>query len=542
MCIFMKKRPNIIIFNPDQMRTDSLAHMGNPASITPNLDSFAKNDAVSFSNAYCQNTVCVPSRCSFFTGLYPHTNGHRTMSYMLHSEETSLLKELKEAGYYVWMNTRNDFLPAQIKEIFNEHATETFYSGQVPPAPGLENPEVKGRVGDENYYSFYNGRLKLDENGKNYTSDDEDIDAAIDRIKNRPEDQPLCIFLGLFYPHPPYQVEEPYFSAIDRKKLRKRISTPENWSSKASILKGIEEKQNLKSWNEEKWNELRSTYLGMCMKVDEQFGKVCKALKEEGIYDDTAIFVLSDHGDYTGDYGIVEKTQNTFEDCLVNVPLLVKPNKDVEINPGISNSMVELIDFYATVMDLAEVEPTHSHFGQSLRKVLADKDKEHRKYVFTEGGRLSGETHCSEYGNFGKEGVLPAHPYYPRIKTQADDTAHTKATMIRSERYKYVRRLYESDEFYDLEKDPNELNNLIGNTEYEKEIFKMQLEMLEWYQKTCDVVPFKADNRMSPEMIWNKMKNICPKDKLEEVKEIINSGADANKVNNWLSKQSIKKK
>ncbi len=460
------------------------------------------------------------------------------MSYMLHSEETSLLKELKEAGYYVWMNSRNDFLPAQVKGIFNEHATETFYGGEVPSAPGFENPHIRGTLGGENFYSFYNGRLKLDEKEQNYTADDEDIDAAIYRIKNRPKDQPLCIFLGLMYPHPPYQVEEPYFSLIDRKKLKKRIPQPADLISKASILNGIKEKQNLKFWSEEKWDELRSTYLGMCMKVDAQFGKLCKALKDEGIYDDTAIFVLSDHGDYTGDYGIVEKAQNTFEDCLVNVPLLIKPQKEVKADPGISNSMVELIDFYATVLDLAKLKLTHSHFGESLRGVLSERNREHRKYVFTEGGRLRGEVHCSEYGNFGENGVSPLNPYYPRLKTQADDTAHTKATMIRSERYKYVRRLYESDEFYDLEKDPNELINLVNEAEYQGEISKLQLEMLEWYQKTCDVVPFKDDDRFSSEMIWNKMKNKCHKDKLEELKQLIDIGADFMRVMNWINEQN----
>jgi arylsulfatase A-like enzyme len=533
----MRRKPNIIIFNPDQMRMDSLAHMGNPASVTPNLDAFAKNDAVSFSNAYCQNTVCVPSRCSFLTGLYPHTKGHRTMSYMLQSDETSLLKELKDAGYYVWMNSRNDFLPAQVKGIFDEHATETFYGGDVSRAPGPENPEIRGKLGEENFYSFYNGRLGLDEEGKNYTSDDEDIDAAVNRIKNPPEDQPLCIFIGLQYPHPPYQVEEPYFSAINRKKLKKRIPEPSDWSSKASILYGIAEKQNLQTWSEERWDELRSTYLGMCMKTDEYFGRLCKALKDEGLYDDTAIFVLSDHGDYTGDYGIVEKAQNSFEDCLVKVPLLVKPHKELEVDPGVSDSMVELIDFYSTVMDFADVKPTHSHFGKSLRQVIADRSKEHRKYVFTEGGRLRGETHCSEYGNFGDKGPSPLHPYYPRLMTQSDDTAHTKATMIRSKRYKYVKRLYETDEFYDLEKDPYELHNLIDNTEYKEEILTMKEEMLGWFQGTCDVVPFKPDNRFSPEMIWSKFKNICPKDKLDEFKELINSGADFNRVNNWFNQQ-----
>lgn len=76
----MAKQPHIIIFNPDEMRGDAMAHLGNPASITPNLDAFAAHEAVSFGQAYCQNPVCVPSRCSFFTGLYPHVRGHRTMS------------------------------------------------------------------------------------------------------------------------------------------------------------------------------------------------------------------------------------------------------------------------------------------------------------------------------------------------------------------------------------------------------------------------------------------------------------------------------
>ena len=75
----MKKKPDIIIINPDEMRWDTMGHMGNPAASTPNLDAFALNEAVSFENAYCQNPVCVPSRCSFFTGLYPHVNGHRKM-------------------------------------------------------------------------------------------------------------------------------------------------------------------------------------------------------------------------------------------------------------------------------------------------------------------------------------------------------------------------------------------------------------------------------------------------------------------------------
>ena len=66
-----KDKPNIIIFNPDQWRGDMLGYLGYSAAKTPNLDSIVNNDAIAFNNAFCQATVCTPSRCSFMTGWYP---------------------------------------------------------------------------------------------------------------------------------------------------------------------------------------------------------------------------------------------------------------------------------------------------------------------------------------------------------------------------------------------------------------------------------------------------------------------------------------
>ncbi len=107
------KRPNILLFNPDQWRADVMGHFGNPAAVTPTLDGFAETDATSFSNAFCQNTVCTPSRCSFMTGWYPHVRGHRTMHHMLRPDEPMILKTLKEEGYFVWWGGKNDVVPAQ---------------------------------------------------------------------------------------------------------------------------------------------------------------------------------------------------------------------------------------------------------------------------------------------------------------------------------------------------------------------------------------------------------------------------------------------
>ncbi|MCD6475875.1 MAG: sulfatase-like hydrolase/transferase, partial [Anaerolineaceae bacterium] len=100
----MPAQPNLIIFNPDQWRADVMGHFGNPAAITPILDELIQEDAVSFRRAFCQNTVCTPSRCSFMTGLYPHVHGHRTMHHMVHEEanQRHLFKVLKEQGYFIW--------------------------------------------------------------------------------------------------------------------------------------------------------------------------------------------------------------------------------------------------------------------------------------------------------------------------------------------------------------------------------------------------------------------------------------------------------
>lgn len=518
-----RKRPNILIFNPDQMRADALAHLGNPASRTPFLDAFARTEGISFRNAFCQNTVCVPSRCSFFTGLYPHVNGHRTMNYMLHRQETTLLKELKDDGYYVWMNPRNDFLAVQEEGILKEHATEVFYGGDIKPAPGCKD-NLRGEPGSRHFYSFYNGELAVDEEGKNKTIDDESVEKAAQLIRSYDKEEPFCIFLGLQYPHPPYQIEEPYFSAIPRAKMKRRITERETeWEGKPKILNELRRAQKLEQLGEEDWEDIRACYLGMCMKVDDYFRQICDALKERGVYEDTAIFFFSDHGDYTGDYGIVEKTQNTFEDCLVKVPLLIKPPKEYEISPGISDGLVELVDFYATAMEFAKATPTHSHYGKSLVPFFKDKETKHRSYVFAEGGRLAGERHCDETN--GREPGL-FDPYYPRKKVQQDDTAHTKATMIRSSRYKYIRRLYEQDEFYDLERDPGELHNAIGEEAYRPIIAEMQLQLLEWYQSTCDTVPFQQDTRFDFDMIWNRVKLICEPEWEEDVKERIRNGAD----------------
>lgn len=505
------------------MRADALSHLGHPAAVTPNLDAFAWTEAVSFRNAFCQNPVCVPSRCSFFTGLYPHVNGHRTMSHLLRPGEVSLFGELRGAGYHVWMNDRNDLCAGQYDGWVENQADEIFYPGLGKRAPGAVHPELRGEPGSKYYYSHYEGELRIDERGLNYSQDDETVDAAIQRAKRwRPGDKPLCMFLGLFFPHPPYGVEEPYFSAIDRAKLPPRI-TPEGCSGKSRMMELIRQYQQLQGFSEADWDELRAVYLGMCMKIDQQFGRLCQGLKDAGIYEDCAIFVLSDHGDFVGDYSLAEKAQNCFEDCLTRVPFLIKPPHNVELDVGVSDSMVELVDFYATVMDFAQAVPSHEHYGKSLRPILADRSVELRQYAFCEGGRNPGETQCDEYhGEAGES--RPTDVYWPKKMAQLDDEAHAKATMIRSKRYKYISRTLGGDELYDLLTDPGEQMNRIDDPELTSVQQGLQMAMLKWLQATSDVVPLNYDRRMTEEMLWNKVRGLVPPAYENDVRQRIRDG------------------
>ena len=490
----MSQRPHLLIFNPDQWRGDVMGHLGNAAAVTPNLDAAVATDAVSFRHAFCQNPVCTPSRCSFMSGWYPHVRGHRTMYHMMRPDEPVLLRTLKEHGYFVWWSGKNDLVPGQ--NGYDDYCTVYNRSTRATKANLHSRQDWRGEPGGENYYSFFVGRLDKAPGEDIYLDGDwAGVLDTIDFIRGAPKDQPLCLYVPIGYPHPPYGVEEPYFGMIDRAKLPPRTPAPTSWDRKPALLEGICRRQGLAGWSERRWTELRATYYGMCARVDAQFGMLCDALREAGIYDETAVMMFADHGDFTGDYGLVEKTQNTFEDCLTRVPLIIKPPAGLPCRPRVSDAMAELIDIPATIEAMVGLEPAHTHFGRSLLGVLAGETDEHRDAVFCEGGRLRGERHCMELESADSQ--LPTGLYWPRVELQSheDGPYHTKAAMCRTRELKYVRRLYEGDEFYDLRDDPAERNNRIDDPACAADVARLKERMLTWYLETCDVVPHETDRR-----------------------------------------------
>lgn len=487
----MKRRPDIIVINPDQMRADSLHHLGNLASHTPNLDSLL-NDGVSFSNAFCQNPVCVPSRCSFMTGKYPHTNGHRTMSHLLRQGEDNLYRILKNNGYYVWTSGRGDCLAGQQSKWLKE-CTSKIYNKCGKKA----KDEGRGERDDKRYLSFYRGEItNVEEDGMCHDNDWVWTKGCEDLIRKAKSDEPIFAFLGLNNPHPPYHAEKKFLDLIDEAKIppAKKPSEPED--KKPSMQYELCEALGIGDWDEENITALRKTYLAQCARIDELAGRVIKALKDAGRYENAAIFFFSDHGDFTADYGIPEKAQNLFDDCLVNVPLIVKLPDYMQTDSGINDNPVELIDFFETVLELTDSQASYTHFGRSLIDTIADKSISVRDFVCSEGGRLNEESHCTEEveNYFG----VVADEYAPRINIQhKNDGQHTKAVMIRTREYKYVMRLYEDDEFYVLSE--GEEKNLIDNTQYSETINDLRSRLLTWFLETCDSVPKQPDARFPDE-------------------------------------------
>jgi arylsulfatase A-like enzyme len=422
------------------------------------------------------------------------------MRHMLHPErgEPVLLSTLRDAGYFVWWGGKNDLVPGQDGPSrfcdVKFQPTDADYErwGRRPPESGTSaKQDWRGKPGDPTYYNFYQG--KIDEENI-CDSDWANVLGAVDFIRDRDDADPFCLFLSLSYPHPVFRVEEPFYSMIDRDSIPERIPRPDSSRWEPGMRSGVRDRMNLGEMTEAAWLELRAVYYGMCARVDHQLSLVIDALAQAGMYEDTAVFFFSDHGEYAGDYGLVEKTQNTFEDCLVRVPFAIKPPRGVNTTPGIRDQLVELVDFPATVFDLLGIAPDYDQFGRSLVPLLVDANADGRDAVFCEGGRLLHEAHCSESAN--NPTLDTTSLYWPRQFAQVrGGTDHGKAAMCRTGGHKYVKRYYEQDQLFDLTKDPGETHDVIDDPAYADVLHSLERRMLHWYMETADVVPRDIDER-----------------------------------------------
>ena len=139
-------------------------------------------------------------------------------------------------------------------------------------------------------------------------------------------------------------------------------------------------------WKDEELKEFKHMYYAMVHHIDHNFSRMITCLKEKGIYDDTDVLLFSDHGDYAGEYEIAEINQNTFEDVLTNIPLLIKPHKGIACTPRISSfdRIDRCSDNYSRINGHKASGIAFWYFPPAaVRKRRRNPDA-----VFCEGGRL----------------------------------------------------------------------------------------------------------------------------------------------------------
>jgi len=207
------------------------------------------------------------------------------------------------------------------------------------------------------------------------------------------------------------------------------------------------------------------------------------------------VIVFSDHGDWAGDYGIVEKWPSGLDDALTRVPFVVRlPGGAMGHTVG---AVTELLDLTSTVLDLAGIPLAHTQFGRSLVPQLHGAAGDSQRAAFAEGGYDSNEPHAFE-GKPGRDQFAraPTHIYWPKGDLQQRDPLSVcRATMIRTTTHKLVRRPLEVSELYDLVDDPQELQNRYDEPGYAAVQNALERRLLDWYVHTSDVTPLQEDPR-----------------------------------------------
>ena len=474
---------NLILFMPDELRADALACYGNPLTKTPNFDHLAKEGA-RFANCHVQYPICGASRCSMLTGWPVSVRGHRSQSYFLRPNEPNLFRYLRQAGYDVFWYGKNDALAA---ESFYDSVTEWNFSGGREIGGGKQgNPAAQAKQSSKIHPTDFIGHEGPD---PRQTAEYARIQAAIQILKRKESDKPFCIFLPLISPHPPYGAPQGFYDMYHPADITGL--SPIGLQGKPDYYAAIRKAYGLDTLPEDTFRAIRALYYGSVSYSDWLLGQLLEAIEASGHSQNTAVMVFADHGDYAGDYGLVEKWPSGLEDALTHVPLIAylpgqNGNKTIQ-------DPVMLFDVMATCLDLAATKADHTHFARSLVPYLRGDSINPRTAVFAEGGYNTYEPQCFEYP------PPPGDLYHARLHLQVEQPQTvSRAAMVRTLKHKLVIRPDGQNELYSYQDDPHELHNRYGETTFTSVQSELQSSLLDWYIRTTGIAPYDKDQRDFP--------------------------------------------
>eukprot|EP00042_Codosiga_hollandica_P037693 m.299968 g.299968 ORF g.299968 m.299968 type:complete len:547 (-) comp55203_c0_seq1:83-1723(-) len=485
-------RPNFVFFFPDEMRAESLGTYGHPITQTPNFDALAAAGS-KFSQCHTLHTQCSPSRTALATGWYMHILGHRTQTHLLQAYEPNMFRYLRLAGYNVQWFGKNDMLS---QDSFNMSVSNW------EPLIGAEAGENMFEFGEAGYYSFLNTAGTQFGNDSSTNGDYAAVLQALDFLQDDPP-EPFMIFLPGIGSHPSYGAPRDYYDLYDPSQVQAeaplRAPYPPNKPRYFSETEGIVAYRNLTSLNESIFYKINSIYLGRITYSDWIFGQLMEGLDNLPLAESTTVIVASDHGDFAGDYNLVEKWPGGLDDVLTHVPLIVRTPG------GVSNytvdTPVQLFDIMTTVLDLANISLNHAQFGVSFKPQLLGAPGVANRTVFSEGGFYYPNEIEANDPYFKSQVIDPTNLYYPRYMEELSfyPNGSPRAVMMRNMEYKLVYRPLEVSELYNLTADPREDFNVFGQSEYAQVQASMLMELLQWLVLTSDVTPIQEDSRDLPD-------------------------------------------
>ena len=450
-------QPNIVYLFSDQHRHDAMGCAGNDVVQTPTLDRLA-DEGLRFSRTYCQSPICVPSRASVITGLHCHQHGnyHNFMG-DLDPEWPTMMKQLQKAGYFTslfgkthfWSPTRDMIKEGQIFDCREKDeliqrfgfdvAIEEYdrYLHCFPNVLTHYTEYLKSKGVWEKYAEQIRAINRLTPHHWDAVTSplgqEDDLtsfigDRSIDWLKSYEGDKPFFMMTSFVQPHVPLMADPiwaDYYKDKNIKRGPKEAPEVPNeiWGENLAMCQGHSHSELL---TDEYVLAGARQYYAMISLIDEKIEEIIGVLEEKGILENTWILYSADHGEMLGDHNLMAKMN--YYRSSVQVPALIRPSQGMV--GRVEDGLTESIDLTATILDIGGAEPLERSIGQSL-------------LPFVEGNGT------------------PKEAAFSAITGRNNRTY----TMTATERYRYT---LETDswtpcEFFDLQEDPDELNNLVND-------------------------------------------------------------------------------
>jgi arylsulfatase len=437
-------KPNILWICTDQQRFDTIASLGNPHIRTPRIDGLVAS-GLAFTHAYCQSPICTPSRSSFLTGMYPSSvHGCANGNDYWDDAAPLVTRLLADAGYDCGLAGKLHLAGAHGRvEPRGDDGYRVFKWSHDPRDQWPNGHAYKAWLEEKGY--------DLGEMRQDPASIPPDLHqtswCATEAISFMQEERegPWLMSVNMFDPHAPFDPPQAYADRYDPATMPGPLFRESDLENQER-LSGVDFQNAGRTPEEMDAHATQAKYYAMIELIDHNVGRMLDALEASGQKDNTLVIFMSDHGETLGDHGLMLKGCRFYEG-LVRVPLIVS-GAGVEVQGRRHDGLVELTDIAPTLLELTGVDIPERVQGRSLLPLFSDPAQPNHGAV-----RADGESVRCEY--------------YRALPPVKDGTVGSYATMYRDQRYKLcVYHGHDFGELYDLERDPEEFENLWESTSH----------------------------------------------------------------------------